>query len=140
MLAEIKHSQDDKLIMKQYADSDQVVDNGKVFKVQSEVVLPLSDSHQLITRSVIRLQAKYHHSDMCKSIDARYKCSCTIKVCMGGPKELSNSKRLQEVYVCAMSERDYAFEMWRLLDLESSLINSLKLLDRIVCVKSGHYR
>ena len=68
MLAEIKHSQDDKLIMKQYADSDQVVDNGKVFKVQSEVVLPLSDSHQLITRSVIRLQAKYHHSDMCKSI------------------------------------------------------------------------
>uniref|UniRef100_A0A804L9Y1 Uncharacterized protein n=2 Tax=Musa acuminata subsp. malaccensis TaxID=214687 RepID=A0A804L9Y1_MUSAM len=39
-----------------------------------------------------------------------------------------------------MSERDYAFEMWRLLDLESSLINSLKLLDRMVCVKSGHYR
>ncbi|CAD5197007.1 unnamed protein product, partial [Musa acuminata subsp. malaccensis] len=36
-----------------------------------------------------------------------------------------------------MSERDYAFEMWRLLDLESSLINSLKLLDRMVCVKSG---
>ncbi|CAD5197006.1 unnamed protein product [Musa acuminata subsp. malaccensis] len=64
MLAEIKHSQDDKLIMKQYADSDQVVDNGKVFKVQSEVVLPLSDSHQLITRPIIRLHAKYHHSDM----------------------------------------------------------------------------
>ncbi|RRT80488.1 hypothetical protein B296_00008407 [Ensete ventricosum] len=36
-----------------------------------------------------------------------------------------------------MAERDYALEMWRLLDPDSSLINSSKLLDRIVCVKSG---
>lgn len=42
-----------------------------------------------------------------------------------------------EVYVCTMAERDYALEMWRLLDPDSNLINSNKLLDRIVCVKSG---
>ncbi|KAL0305789.1 UNVERIFIED_CONTAM: RNA polymerase II C-terminal domain phosphatase-like 1 [Sesamum radiatum] len=36
-----------------------------------------------------------------------------------------------------MAERDYALEMWRLLDPESNLINSRELLDRIVCVKSG---
>lgn len=42
-----------------------------------------------------------------------------------------------EVYVCTMAERDYALEMWRLLDPDSNLIHSKELLDRIVCVKSG---
>ncbi|KAF7834671.1 RNA polymerase II C-terminal domain phosphatase-like 2 [Senna tora] len=42
-----------------------------------------------------------------------------------------------EVYVCTMAERDYAFEMWRLLDPEAHLIGSKQLLDRVVCVKSG---
>lgn len=44
-----------------------------------------------------------------------------------------------EVYVCTMAERDYALEMWRLLDPDSNLINSQELLDRIVCVKSGKF-
>lgn len=38
-----------------------------------------------------------------------------------------------------MAERDYALEMWRLLDPESNLINPKQLLDRIVCVKSGKF-
>ena len=42
-----------------------------------------------------------------------------------------------EVYVCTMAERDYALEMWRLLDPEGNLINASDLLARIVCVKSG---
>ena len=42
-----------------------------------------------------------------------------------------------EVYVCTMAERDYALEMWRLLDPDSNLISMGELLDRIVCVKSG---
>lgn len=42
-----------------------------------------------------------------------------------------------EVYVCTMAERDYALEMWRLLDPEGNLINTNDLLARIVCVKSG---
>lgn len=42
-----------------------------------------------------------------------------------------------EVYVCTMAERDYALEMWRLLDPESNLIQSKEVLERIVCVKSG---
>ena len=44
-----------------------------------------------------------------------------------------------EVFVCTMAERDYALEMWRLLDPELNLINSKELLDRIVCVKSGKW-
>ncbi|KAK2989555.1 hypothetical protein RJ640_023555 [Escallonia rubra] len=42
-----------------------------------------------------------------------------------------------EVYVCTMAERDYALEMWRLLDPEAHLIGPNQLLDRVVCVKSG---
>lgn len=38
-----------------------------------------------------------------------------------------------------MAERDYALEMWRLLDPDSNLISCKELLDRIVCVKSGKW-
>ena len=41
--------------------------------------------------------------------------------------------------MCTMAERDYALEMWRLLDPDSKLINSVQLLDRLVCVKSGMF-
>ena len=58
MQAEIKRYQDDKFILKQYAENDQVVENGRVIKTQSEVVPALSDSHQPIIRPLIRLQEK----------------------------------------------------------------------------------
>lgn len=58
MQAEVKRYQEDKHILKQYADSDQVIDNGKLIKSQSEVVLALSDNHQTIVRPLIRLQDK----------------------------------------------------------------------------------
>lgn len=56
MLAEVKRYQDDKFILKQYAESDQVIDNGKVIRSESEVVLALSDNQQTIVRPLIRLQ------------------------------------------------------------------------------------
>ena len=58
MLAEVKRYQDDKAILKQYVENDQVVDNGRVIKVQSEVVPALSDNHQPIVRPLIRLHEK----------------------------------------------------------------------------------
>ena len=45
-------------------------------------------------------------------------------------------KRFQ-VYVCAMAERNYALEMWRLLDPGAHLISSNQLMDHLVCVKQG---
>lgn len=42
-----------------------------------------------------------------------------------------------EVYVCTMAERDYAYEMWRLLDPGEQLIGSKQLPHRVLCVKSG---
>lgn len=58
MLAEVKRYQDDKAILKQYVENDQVVDNGRVIKIQSEVVPALSDNHQPIVRPLIRLHEK----------------------------------------------------------------------------------
>lgn len=40
-------------------------------------------------------------------------------------------------FVCTMAERDYALEMWRLLDPEAHLISPKQLTDHVVCVKSG---
>lgn len=49
----------------------------------------------------------------------------------------ARGRRRFEVYVCTMAERDYALEIWRLLDPGSHLINAKQLMDRVVCVKSG---
>jgi RNA polymerase II C-terminal domain phosphatase-like 1/2 len=46
------------LILKQYADNDEVIDNGKIYKVQSEVVPRLSDVYPLMTRPIIRLPGR----------------------------------------------------------------------------------
>lgn len=58
MLAEVKRYQDDKNILKQYAESDQVVENGRVIKIQSEVVPTLSDTYTPLVRPLIRLNEK----------------------------------------------------------------------------------
>ena len=42
-----------------------------------------------------------------------------------------------EVFVCTMAEREYALEVWRLLDPQSQLIKESDILQRVVCVKSG---
>lgn len=49
---------DDKSILKQYAENDQVVDNGKVIKTQSELVPALSDNHQPLVRPLMQLHDK----------------------------------------------------------------------------------
>lgn len=58
ILAEIKRYQDDRIILKQYAENDQVIENGRVIKAQSEIVPPLSDFHQPLVRPLIRLQER----------------------------------------------------------------------------------
>ncbi|KAK1290379.1 RNA polymerase II C-terminal domain phosphatase-like 1 [Acorus calamus] len=102
MLSEIKRYEEDKSILKQYSENDQVVEDGKVIKFQSECF--------------VRLRPAWE--ELRKYLTARHR------------------KRF-EVYVCTMAERDYALEMWRLLDPDSNLITSRELLDRIVCVKSA---
>lgn len=56
MSAELKRYLEDRLLLKQFAESDCVVDNGKVYKVQMEEVSPHSGSHEKLIRPVVRLQ------------------------------------------------------------------------------------
>nr|CAD1844371.1 unnamed protein product [Ananas comosus var. bracteatus] len=139
MASEIKRYQEDKSILKQYAENDEVVDNGRVFKVQSEVVPPLSDSHQLITRPIIRLQEK---NIILTRVNPSIRDTSVLVRLRPAWEDLrsyltAKGRKRFEVYVCTMAERDYALEMWRLLDPDSNLIDSAQLLDRIVCVKAG---
>ncbi|CAL9015431.1 unnamed protein product [Prunus brigantina] len=139
MLAEIKRYQDDKFILKQYAENDQVVENGRVIKTQSEAVPALSDNHQPIIRPLIRLHEK---NIILTRINPQIRDTSVLVRLRPAWEDLrsyltARGRKRFEVYVCTMAERDYALEMWRLLDPDSNLINSNKLLDRIVCVKSG---
>ncbi|XP_074586877.1 RNA polymerase II C-terminal domain phosphatase-like 1 [Curcuma longa] len=139
MVTEIQRYQEDKSILKQYAENDQVAENGKIYKVQAEMVPPLSDNHQLITRPVIRLQEK---NIILTRVNPSIRDTSVLVRLRPAWEDLrsyltAKGRKRFEVYVCTMAERDYALEMWRLLDPESNLISSSKLLDRIVCVKSG---
>ncbi|PWZ20820.1 RNA polymerase II C-terminal domain phosphatase-like 1 [Zea mays] len=139
MLSEIKRYQDDKSILKQYIEGDQVYDDGKVYKAQPEIVPPLSDNQQTMTRPVIRLQEK---DIILTRINPLIRDTSVLVRLRPAWEDLrsyliARGRKRFEVYVCTMAERDYALEMWRLLDPDSRLINSVQLHDRMVCVKSG---
>ncbi|XP_023003826.1 RNA polymerase II C-terminal domain phosphatase-like 1 [Cucurbita maxima] len=139
MQAEVKRYQDDKLILKQYAENDQIIENGKVIKSQSEVVPALSGNHQPIVRPILRL---YEKNIILTRINPQIRDTSVLVKLRPAWEDLrsyltARGRKRFEVYVCTMAERDYALEMWRLLDPDSNLINPKELLDRIVCVKSG---
>ncbi|EEF34293.1 double-stranded RNA binding protein, putative [Ricinus communis] len=58
MSAELKRYMDDRMLLKQYLESDFVMDNGKMFKVQLEEVPLSSETQERLVRPVIRLQDK----------------------------------------------------------------------------------
>ncbi|KAK4347129.1 hypothetical protein RND71_033468 [Anisodus tanguticus] len=133
MLAEVKRYQEDKIILKQYAENDQVVGNGKLIKSQSEVFPALSDNHQPIVRPLIRLQDK---NIILTRINPMIRDTSVLVRLRPAWEDLrsyltARGRKRFEVYVCTMAERDYALEMWRLLDPESNLINSKELSDRL---------
>ncbi|KAG2261061.1 hypothetical protein Bca4012_014160 [Brassica carinata] len=139
MVAEMKRYQDDKVLLKQYVESDQVVENGEVIKVQSEIVPALSDNHQPLVRPLIRLPEK---NIILTRINPMVRDTSVLVRMRPSWEELrsyltAKGRKRFEVYVCTMAERDYALEMWRLLDPEGNLINANDLRSRIVCVKAG---
>ncbi|CAH9141707.1 unnamed protein product [Cuscuta epithymum] len=139
MLAEVKRYQEDKSILKQYAENDQVIDNGMVIKCQPEVFPALSDSHQPIVRPLVRLLDK---NIILTRINPLIRDTSVLVRLRPAWDDLrgyliAKGRKRFEVYVCTMAEREYALEMWRLLDPDLNLISSNELLDRIVCVKSG---
>ncbi|KAK1377434.1 Protein-serine/threonine phosphatase [Heracleum sosnowskyi] len=139
MTAEMKRYIEDRAFLKQYKDNDSVVDNGKVYTVQSEEVPKVLESHPRVVRPVIRMPER---NIVLTRINPEVRDTSVLVRLRPAWDELrsyliAKGRKRFEVYVCTMAERDYALEMWRLLDPDAHLITSKQLLDRVVCVKSG---
>ncbi|KAG8374404.1 hypothetical protein BUALT_Bualt11G0128300 [Buddleja alternifolia] len=139
MISEMKKFIEDQTLLKQYAESDYVVDGGKMYKIQHEEVPLLSDRHYRVVRPVLRLPEK---NIVLTRINPENRDTSVLVRLRPAWEDLktyltAKGRKRFEVYVCTMAERDYALEMWRLLDPEARLIDSKKLLDCVVCVKSG---
>lgn len=139
MNGELKRYADDRALLKQYAENDCVVDGGKIYKAQFEEVAPLSENHETLARPVVRLPEK--HLVLTRINPENRDTSVLVRLRPAWEDLRSyltaKGRKRFEVFVCTMAERDYALEMWRLLDPEANLINSKQLLNRVVCVKSG---
>ncbi|KAK9714300.1 hypothetical protein RND81_06G084900 [Saponaria officinalis] len=141
MSAELKRYSDDRALLKQFTDSDCVVTDGggKVYKVQLEEVAPLSENHEKVLRPVIRLP---DNNVVLTRINPENRDTSVLVRLRPAWEDLrsyltAKGRKRFEVFVCTMAERDYALEMWRLLDPEAHLINPKQLSNRVVCVKSG---
>ncbi|XP_058109156.1 RNA polymerase II C-terminal domain phosphatase-like 2 isoform X3 [Magnolia sinica] len=138
MKAELKRYLDDKALLKQYSENDHVNDNGKLIKIQLEEVPPIAGSPEPVIRPIIRLQDR---NIVLTRINPEVRDTSVLVRLRPAWEDLrsyltAKGRKRFEVYVCTMAERDYALEMWRLLDPEANLISSKQLLDRVVCVKS----
>ncbi|KAM5560389.1 RNA polymerase II C-terminal domain phosphatase-like 2 [Rosa sericea] len=139
MSNEMKRYIDDRWLLRQYIDNDCVVDNGQVYKIQMEEVPPLSGNHERIRRPIVRLPDR---NIVLTRINPEVRDTSVLVRLRPAWEDLrsyltAKGRKRFEVHVCTMAERDYALEMWRLLDPEGQLIGSKQLLDRVVCVKSG---
>ncbi|KZV31403.1 RNA polymerase II C-terminal domain phosphatase-like 2 [Dorcoceras hygrometricum] len=139
MTAEMKRYVEDRALLKQYAETDNVMDGGKLFKYQLEEVPLLFDGHVRVVRPIVRLPER---SIVLTRINPENRDTSVLVRLRPAWIDLKNyltakGRKRFEVYVCTMAERDYALEMWRLLDPEAHLISSKQLLERVVCVKSG---
>lgn len=139
MSAELKRYIEDKEMLRQYTESDTVLDNGRLISVQNEQVPLLPGCLEPINRPVIRLLER---NIVLTRVNPEIRDTSVFVRLRPAWEDLrsyltAKGRKRFEVFVCTMAERDYALEIWRLLDPEYHLINSKQLLDRIVCVKSG---
>ncbi|XP_068638431.1 RNA polymerase II C-terminal domain phosphatase-like 2 isoform X2 [Aristolochia californica] len=139
MKAELKRYWDDKALLKQFSENDHVLDNGKLIQTQLEELPSLSDNQDQVVRPIIRLPDR---NIVLTRINPEIRDTSVLVRLRPAWEDLrsyltAKGRKRFEVYVCTMAERDYALEMWRLLDPEAHLISSKQLMDRIVCVKSG---
>uniref|UniRef100_A0A0D9V7Z2 protein-serine/threonine phosphatase n=1 Tax=Leersia perrieri TaxID=77586 RepID=A0A0D9V7Z2_9ORYZ len=139
MSAEIKRYIEDRELLKEFIDTDTVTDNGRIVGTQKEEVLPISGGQEHVLRPVIRLPER---NAILTRINPEIRDTSVFVKLRPAWEDLrsyltAKGRKRFEVYVCTMAERDYALEMWRLLDPEGNLISLHNLAERVVCVKSG---
>ncbi|CAL4953591.1 unnamed protein product [Urochloa decumbens] len=139
MSAEIKRYIEDKELLKEFIDTDTVTDNGKIVGTQKEEVQPMSGGQERVLRPVIRLPDR---NAILTRINPEIRDTSVFVKLRPAWEDLRNyltakGRKRFEVFVCTMAERDYALEMWRLLDPEGNLISPQQLSERVNCVKPG---
>ncbi|XP_074585271.1 RNA polymerase II C-terminal domain phosphatase-like 2 isoform X1 [Curcuma longa] len=139
MTAELKRYVEDKDLLKQYIEMDTVTDNRRSITAQNEEVPSIPGVQERITRPVIRMPER---NIVLTRINPENRDTSVFVRLRPAWEDLrsyltAKGRRRFEVFVCTMAERDYALEIWRLLDPDSYLISAKQLMDRIVCAKSG---
>eukprot|EP00250_Pteridium_aquilinum_P033241 c5357_g1_i1 orf=1255-4185(+) len=141
MSAELKRYMQDRALLRQYVDEDCVWDNTaeKFVNAQPEVVPSAIEGGIPLMRPVVRLQDR---NMVFTRINPNIRDTSVLVRLRPAWEELrsyltAKGRKRFEVFVCTMSEKEYALEMWRLLDPESQLISVKEMTDRVVCVKSG---
>ncbi|XP_076914038.1 RNA polymerase II C-terminal domain phosphatase-like 2 [Bidens hawaiensis] len=139
MTSELKRYMEDRALLKQYAENDAVTDNGQTYNAKMEEVPVNAAGNERVQRPVIRLPEK---NVVLTRINPEIRDTSVLVRLRPAWEDLrsyliAKGRKRFEVFVCTMAERDYALEMWRLLDPGSHLIAPKQLLTRVVCVKSG---
>lgn len=139
MTSELKRFVEDRALLKQYIENNSVTDNGQTYNVKLEEVHMNAAGNERVVRPVIRLPEK---NIVLTRINPEIRDTSVLVRLRPAWEDLrsyliAKGRKRFEVYVCTMAERDYALEMWRLLDPEAHLIGPKQLLTRVVCVKSG---
>ncbi|WOG85000.1 hypothetical protein DCAR_0104186 [Daucus carota subsp. sativus] len=128
---------EDQRLLKKYNDRDSVVDSGNVYNVQAEVV-KICESRDRIILLVTRLLDR---GIVLTRINTHIRDTSVLfrLLCFGGLKKTLNlntkERKRFEVYACAMAERNYTLEIWRLLDPEAHLIDHKQLYISSYCIR-----
>eukprot|EP00850_Spirogloea_muscicola_P004005 SM000017S02745 [mRNA] locus=s17:76845:83960:+ [translate_table: standard] len=136
---ELLRLQGDRALLKQYSEDDQIEDNGHIMKADLEVVQPVNDGALPILRPIIRLPEKQL---VLTRIDPANRDTSVLVKLRPAWEELRSyilhkDRKRFEPFVCTMAEREYALEMWRLLDPDAKLIPLKEQNDRVVTVRAG---
>eukprot|EP00850_Spirogloea_muscicola_P009942 SM000057S18372 [mRNA] locus=s57:209995:217420:- [translate_table: standard] len=136
---ELLRLQGDRALLKQYSENDQIEDNGHIIKADSEVVQPVNDGTLPILRPIIRLPEKQL---VLTRIDPTNRDTSVLVKLRPAWEELRSyilhkDRKRFEPFVCTMAEREYALEMWRLLDPDAKLIPLKEQNERVVTVRAG---
>lgn len=141
MSSELKRYIQDRTLLKQFVDDDHVWDNAaeKYVDAQREVVPPITEGALPLMRPVVRLQER---NMVFTRINPNVRDTSVLVRLRPAWEDLrsyltAKGRKRFEVFICTMSEKEYALEMWRLLDPEAQLISVRELIERVVCVKSG---
>ncbi|KAJ9545209.1 hypothetical protein OSB04_024916 [Centaurea solstitialis] len=131
MTSELKRYVEDRALLKQYIENDAVTDDGQTYSVKLEGV-PMNAAVMALANFLeMYLVAGANTSNL--NIEIR---DTSVLVRLRPAWEdlrsylIAKGRKRFEVYVCTMAERDYALEMWRLLDPEAHLICPKQLLNR----------